>query len=123
MKFLEPTTVAGQELYSLLQKWTLQSAEASWNDLERIFLACSSKIKNDEIFISGLYGQKALKERPHYYVSAYCIFVIRSLISFVVFHSVEVFRNFNNFNIAGLDLTLISDHKILEQGFGLARCY
>ena len=60
----QPQTETGKLLCTVLSNWLKKSPESVIDKLRRLFLMNSLKVKNDDGFITALYGQNILDETP-----------------------------------------------------------
>lgn len=93
----EPQTENGKRVLTMVKNRIDKSAAVRVDELKRILLVCSLKLKNEDAFVTLLYGQGVLEGSPSVLVKPN-LFSVRKkcenniIIIFRIFCRVRVFR-------------------------------
>lgn len=87
---LQPESEDGKRLFTVLAGWMEKSPDLVVDELKRMLLMCSLKLKSEDNFITVLYGQKLLEESPSILVNAKTLLEVLKL--------AELFHNLNFLN-------------------------
>lgn len=60
----QPQSQHGKRLLPLLKTWIEKSPESAVDKLKRVFITFSVDVRNEDKFVTFLYGQNALNESP-----------------------------------------------------------